>query len=567
MLKVLFYHANEAFEHGIDNVESYSYLGIAALYLKTHLEITKPNIAEQIEWLVPIQMKLSDSELIEYCHKVKPDILCTSHYIWNHTYLMEQLRRVKPNLPDHMIIAAGGPSVDVNINNTFFDTFPFIDYAMYGPGEQSFTDMITSIVTGKKLVAFNTSNLAWVNKEKKTVTISDFKYVPQNKVSPFLHNKVLFSKMIKNLQEKNIQVVIPYELTRGCPYSCTFCDWNSGLSNKVSRRKGSFKDEIDLFQSLNIKKLYLADANVGQYDEDVDMIGYLAYKNIHENAAFEVDGNYSKLRKDNNLKIYHLLGQANLVTDEQGFTLSVQDINKEVLENIDRPDVGWDVHLNIINELKSTFPNKHCKIQIIQGLPGQTVETWRQTLAQICKNNLTLMPFISELLPASPAARDKYYQEKFKFEYSNSLRYELGHFLRGTIPKSCISYDQRDFVKMTMLTIVYGALAYYTRAGTDYNLEATVDDFLNSYNYKKLLDNLYENWTKNDSFYFTMDLDLNKKVVSASHLFGPTIDWKDSVFLLKLVAKNSINKKDFFKQRIKINDNKFKVNIESLKAF
>jgi tRNA A37 methylthiotransferase MiaB len=566
MIKVLFYHANEILQYGSNNEDTYSYLGIAALYLKTHLEITNPDIASQIEWLVPAQTKLSDSELVEYCNKVKPDILCTSHYIWNHTFLMEQLHRVKADLPQHMIIAAGGPSIDVNINKTFFDTFPYIDYAMYGPGEQSFADMIASILTGKKLVAFNTSNLAWFDKEKKTVIVSNFKYVPQNKISPFLHNKELFSKMVKNLQEKNTEVVIPYELTRGCPYSCTFCDWNSGLSNKVSRRKDTYKDEIDLFQSLSIKKIYLADANVGQYNEDVEMIRYFAYKNLYENAAFEIDGNYSKLRKDNNLKIYHLLGQANLVTDQQGFTLSVQDINEKVLENIDRPDVGWDTHLNIINELKETFPSKHCKIQIIQGLPGQTVKTWRETLSQICKNKLVLMPFISELLPASPAARDKQYQEKFKFEYSNSMRYESGLFLRGTIPKSCISYTQRDFVTMTMLTIIYGALAFYTRAGADYALEDTVDDFLISDNYKILSDNLYENWTKNDSFYFTMDLDLNQKIVSASNLYGPTNNWKNSMFLFKLVAKHN-NKKDLFKKMIKVNDNKFKVGLESLKAF
>ena len=110
-----------------------------------------------------------------------------------------------------------------------------------------------------------------------------------------------------------------------------FCDWNSGLTNKTTRRKGTYEDEIDLFYDLGIKGIYLADANVGQYEEDIDMVAYLAKKNIEEGAEFRTDGNFSKLRKENNLKIYHLLARGNLITDNAGFIISVQDTNEDVL--------------------------------------------------------------------------------------------------------------------------------------------------------------------------------------------------------------------------------------------
>ena len=66
-----------------------------------------------------------------------------------------------------------------------------------------------------------------------------------------------------------------------------------------------YTQEIDLFQQLGIKHIYLSDANVGQYDEDVDMIEYFGQKNLQENAEFRISGNYSKLRKDVNLKIFN----------------------------------------------------------------------------------------------------------------------------------------------------------------------------------------------------------------------------------------------------------------------
>jgi hypothetical protein len=469
-----------------------------------------------------------------------------------------------------MLIVSGGPSIDVNINDKFFNMYPYIDFAMYGAGEQSFADLIESILKKKKLIAFNTSNIAWIDKEKNKVIIADFKYVPQHKVSPYLHNKEFFSQMISDLHQKGIEVVIPYELTRGCPYSCTFCDWNSGLTNKVSRRKGTYKDEIDLFHHLEIKKIYLSDANVGQYDEDVDMISYLANKNINESAGFQIDGNFSKLRKENNLKIYNLIGEANLSTEHAGFTLSVQDINVNVLQNIDRPDVGWDVHLNIINELHKKFPNKHCKIQLIQGLPGQTVISWRETLSEICKHPVTIQPFISELLSASPAARDKDYQNNFKFEYSNSERSENKHFFRGAFPKSCTSFSQLDFVKMTMYTIIYTTLQVYKKQGIEFNLEGVVDEFIGSKNYNVLVDNLYQNWKEHDKFYFTLDLDLKENIVTASNFTESVMDWMDSVLLLKLVLNNSLlkDKKEFIRKAVMIDHNKqFKLNMKKLKAF
>lgn len=567
MLKVLFYHANDTLTHTHETV---LFLGIASLCLRTYIENTRPEISDQIEWLLPIQHRLTDQELIDYCNKVKPDLICTSHYIWNHTFLMEQLTRVQPQLSVGTKFAAGGPSIDVNIDNEFFKKFSFIDYAVYGAGEHAFADIISSILLDKPLIAFNTSNVAWFDKQKDKTVVAEFKYVPQSKISPFLHCEEMFTNMVNGMQSRNISVIIPYDLTRGCPYSCTFCDWNSGLTNKVSRRKGSYRDEIDLFQKLQIKNIYLSDANVGQYQEDIEMIEYFAEKNINEGAKFVLDGNYSKLRKENNLKIYHLLGKANLASEYAGFTISVQDINAQVLKNIDRPDVGWHEHLAIIQELKEAFPDRNSKIQLIQGLPGQTPDSWRATLAEISKYDLQLQPFVSELLPASPAARDKEYQQKFNFKYSTSQRYQDGYIFKGTFPESCISFTQRDFVKMTILTIFYSALLQFRhQSNEEFNLEDVVDDFLESKNYYALENNLYNNWTLHDKFYFTVDLDLTVRDISACQFIISSSDWSRSMFLLKLVAARIENTTPvaFVKRMLNYKNGRYQVKIRSLEGY
>jgi len=541
MLKVLFYHANDFQEGSSHNL---LFLGVAALYLKTWLEQHRPDTASKINWCVPQQQKLTDSELIDLLEKEKPDLFCSSHYIWNHSFMRDQLNRIKNKVSKDIVFVAGGPSIDVNIDSDFFNKNSFADYAIFGAGEVAFADVADSLLTNKKLIAFNTSNIAWVDKQKNKTVLADFKYVPQLSRSPYTSNEDLFSKMVKKEQDKGITVVIPYDLTRGCPYSCTFCDWNSGLTNKTTRRKNSYKDEIDLFQKLNIKGIYLSDANVGQYQEDIDMIEYMGNKNIYENAGFKIDGNFSKLRKENNLKIYHLLAKGNLITDYAGFTISVQDINKTVLDNIDRPDVGWDVHLSMIKELKQSYPKISSKVQLIQGLPGQTVESWRETLREISKNDLMLQIFISELLPASPAARDKNYQEKFKFTYTTSTRFNGEEYFQATFPESCVSFTKKDFVKMTVLSHIYATLTQFRQQSIAFfDLEKVVDDILVSPIGKAMETNLYNNWVNHNKFYFTIgingqEMSENDKPISACFIFNSSLLWERSLKILTLIAKN-----------------------------
>ena len=567
MLKILFYHANDTLGQVTDRQ---LFLGIAALYLKTYIDYNKKNIADQIEWIVPVQQKMSDEQLIEKINQDKPDIFCTSHYIWNNDFLSTQIQRIKPHVDKNILFVAGGPSVDVNINDNFFQDNSAINYALYGAGEVGFADLVESIINNKKLLKINTSNIAWFDSDKNKQVVADFVYVPQLKVSPYTHNASLFSRMVKQMLDKNLLVIVPYELTRGCPYSCTFCDWNSGLTNKTTRRKGTYVDEIDLFHKLGIKGIYLADANVGQYQEDIDMVEYLSKKNIEEGAGFRLDGNFSKLRKENNLKIYHHLAKADLVTDTAGFTISVQDTNKDVLTNIDRPDVGWDVHVKIMKELREHYPKKPSVVQLIQGLPGQTVESWRQTLSTVASEATFMQIFVSELLSASPAARDKNYQDRFKFEYSNAERFNGQEFFSGRFTKSCVSFSQHDYAEMSIWSTFYAALVYFrSQSSARFDFDAVVRSFEKSTIYQKLLANLQENWLVNNKFLYTVNFDgtpLLENPLSGCHIRSTGVQWAYSIKFLRLVAEHltdDISPSDYVKNSLTIKDGKILVNFES----
>lgn len=513
--RILLYHAGG----------TKSWLYPAVLHLKTYIDITYPEIANRLEWLVPIQQTLTDKELLAYVEQHQPDVLCTSHYMWNHEYLIAQLSQVKSQLSDHIKVIAGGPSINVNLDPDFFNKHPYIDYAVYGAGEHAFADIIKSLVDQTPMVAFNTSNCGWINPNTGQPIVAEYKFVKMISTSPFTHNKELFAAMTQTLLDRNGTLYLPYTLTRGCPYSCTFCDWNSGLGNKISRRKNTYQEEIDLFHELGIKQIYLSDANVGQYDEDVDMIEYFAQKNLQHNAGFKISGNYSKLRKDVNLKIFNIMATSGLVQKTLNF--SIQDTNEEILKNINRPDVGWDVHAAMADQLVTNHPQLIVKAQLIYGLPGQTPVTWRETLNQITQKNILPIVFLNEPLPASPAMYDPTYQQKFRFEYVKSTRIDPGFdFYTSEIPKKCISFDQRDLVEMTLLSGVYNALSVIKfillrQTGLCLDIEPIVDVFVASLYYQTLCDNLYANWTTEQKFYFTKDFTGNPAVLTCEPMsFG-----------------------------------------------
>jgi putative methyltransferase len=529
------------------------YFGLAALYLKTYIDTERKDIANQLEWQLPIQELLSDEELINEIINNNIDLLCTSHYVWNNSILMDQLTRIHSQLPYKVKIIIGGPSMNAHHDPSFFEKYPFVDYAIYAAGEHAFADIIESILHDKKLIPFNTSNLLYFDNEQNKVKKANYKYVNEINTSPYLHCAEMLEQLVRKYENK-YTVVLSYELTRGCPYSCTFCDWNAGFDNKVTRRKNTYQQEIDLFQKLKIKNLYLADANVGQYEEDIEMIEYMMNKNISENAGFLIDANFSKLRKENNMKIYRLLGKGRGVTNAGGFVISVQDVNKEVLKNINRPDVGWEVHEQMIYDLRKEFPNISCRIQLIQGLPGQTVESWRKTLGRVIKTGATINIFINELLENSPAGRDDEYKKKYKVVYSNSQRLgsagtvkitdENKVYFRGNFAESSSTFSKEDTIKMTMLSYFYGAISYLKviLENTDVHIdvEHIVDDFLESEYYTQLYNNLHNNWFNHDKYVFTTGFSTNpiwNVEYAACRSLIDSIQWAISADFLKFCLK------------------------------
>src|SRR5262249_30735181 len=62
------------------------------------------------------------------------------------------------------------------------------------------------------------------------------------------------------------------ETNRGCPYSCTFCDWGAATASKIRlfSTERVFA-EIDWVSKNRIEVLWFADSNFGIFPRDIDI--------------------------------------------------------------------------------------------------------------------------------------------------------------------------------------------------------------------------------------------------------------------------------------------------------
>jgi radical SAM superfamily enzyme YgiQ (UPF0313 family) len=433
--------------------EAYNYKGkhvfvnTAPAYLHSHLVNFFPLLADQIKWS-KIQLLKKSAELIaKDLVDQDIDIFCASIYIWNQYHVLETIKQIKKLVRKKITIIVGGPSVNPHRDSDYFKNNPDIDYAIFAQGEQAFAAIIANQVENKKIDFFNTKNLAWPD-SRKNVKLSSYEFIKRSQGSPYLDSKEILKNISQDPDYQDYKFYFPYETSRGCPYNCSFCDWTSGMSHKVSHRTSNdWAQELNLLGQLGFTNLHISDANFGQHRQDIEIARTMAQlKKQKGYDFFIVDTNFSKLKKKESFEILDVLLAAEIVSCPK---FAVQDTNELVLKNIERPDIPWPEHKQYIMDAAKKYPAMTCQIEIIQGLPGQTRDTWEQTFLDLQGFDARAYPWV--MLPNAPAGYDKEYQSQMKLRTINVCLYGLNDQPNELIVET-YSYNFRDYMYMTLIS-------------------------------------------------------------------------------------------------------------------
>ena len=300
------------------------------------------------------------------------DLVAFSTYVWNHRYNYSLARRIK-ELNPRVQILFGGPEPAITDADLFVKE-PFMDLVFKMEGEITFRRVLENWSGDwTQIPGLLINQAGQLVDTGDCERISDLDQIP----SPYLTG--IFDRII----EQNPDVIwnATLETNRGCPYQCTFCDWGSLTYNKVK------KFELTrVFHELewigeHCGFVTITDANLGMFIERDDMI---------VDKLIEVQRRWGKLSSFSmtwakNQK-NEVVGIVNKLIREspnfgQGLTVSVQSMDHDVLENIKRRNL--DQHK--IDEIFALCDRNNIPVytEVILGLPGETVASWKEAFWKI----------------------------------------------------------------------------------------------------------------------------------------------------------------------------------------
>jgi len=358
-------------------------ISLLVSYLKTDKKITDSCTFEKT-----FVFRENVDNYIKQC--IDTDILLCSCYVWNWeitTYLARKIKKINPNCT----IIFGGPQVPQQTQG-FFEKHPFVDILVHGEGEHIIKNIFEAYLSDK-----NFSDVKGIEtkyfKNPSELRINDLQTIP----SPYLTNTVW------ELVDRNddVEWVSSWETNRGCPYQCTFCDWGSATNTKLRKFQNErlFK-EIEWFGENKIPYVDCCDANFGIFqDKDMEIATKLKETSLKKGFPQTVRPNWAKFSSEKIIPIAKEFQSAGLL---RAVTLSVQSLDELTLDIIKRENIKFDEFSELTEEFrKHGIPTY---TEIIMGLPGETVQSFKKGLITLIKdpNIGSIHIYHCGVLPNSP---------------------------------------------------------------------------------------------------------------------------------------------------------------------
>jgi len=369
-------------------------------------------ICDQFEFLTPIYKHCPVEQYKEIL--LQTDILGLTCYVWNQQYndeLSMYFKSINPN----GVVVYGGPQVpeDETQKQQFDQERLWLHTSIAGLGEIAFSEWLLGLPLS-------------------TRKLTDI---------PTPYTDGIFEQLLSSGEDFKVS----FETNRGCPYSCSFCDWGGQSKSKLTTFDiNKVYQTIEyLYTKKNISELEILDANFGILKRDIDIIDYMILQqNMNDN---NLKISYSGLAKNGSKNLPIILEKIfnNVSIDQRNLKISFQTHTPEVLKIVNRSNIDNNRLLPLIQQYKNN--NIPITSEMIIALPGETADSWLKTLhhnyhgLEIDYVRTYFLHLVTNIEMMTPAYKQKY-DIKTKVIKIGHQEFEIIH--------RCFSYNLDELVKM-----------------------------------------------------------------------------------------------------------------------
>lgn len=417
-------------------MEKMFYLPYSIGLLQTFVEAHAAD-ASRYRFLPPIWQRAPRAEVLPLL--AGADVLGFSIHVWNSRYTLALAQAAREANPRALILF-GGPHVPDRAE-AFLRAHPFIDIAVHGEGEEVLLQLLESYdprldsarralgsarrgldsdgltLDSDGLAGIETiPGISWIDADGvfhsngKAPRVRELDQVP----SPYLAG--YFEPLLA--AHPGQKWVAIWESNRGCPFSCTFCDWGT-INSKVLRfDMERLQAEIDWFGQHGIEFVYCTDANFGILPRDIDLARRLIQSRLRHGYPLSVLVQMTKNQTERAFTAFKELTDAGMLPK---IPLSLQSVTPTVLKDIKRDNISQEMY----HELLKRFVNAGISTytDILVGLPGETFDSFAECISRIITQGQheDVRFWNSYLLPnaemSQPEYRAKYGIESVEIPY------------------------------------------------------------------------------------------------------------------------------------------------------
>lgn len=401
-------------------------------------------------------------------HRPGRAVLLLSNFIWT----IEDNLRVARDLvaidPD-LVVVHGGPSTPRHKGDVerFLSDYRDIAHILVrGEGEGTIGEVLAAIAAGDAatwpLLLSSVKGISFLDPESgSVVTTSDRPRTadPGALVSPYLTGE------FDHIDFFGSTVPMALETNRGCPYSCTYCDWGSATNSRIrSFPMDRVRAEIDWLAARGIRCVMITDANFGIHSRDEETARYLVEARARTGAFSTVYWHPTKNTTKRLIPILTTLREGGILSD---LSIGLQTVDEATLEAVGRSNISTDRLLDLAREMRrASLP---LTADLMLGLPGQTRESYRRDLQLAFDEEMSPRTWITLALPNAPM-NDPSYRDDWGVRIGDN----------GSVVETstCSQDDVEAMLRLRQLFMaadVYGTLRHLLRwLQWDHDVLATV---------------------------------------------------------------------------------------------